>query len=52
MSGKNEHLTAVRFYHGCSHGFFDDTRADVYRAAEAKDAWERTLKLFAANLNG
>ena len=42
----------VKIYPGCSHGFFNDTRADVYRPAEAKDAWERTLKLFAANLKG
>jgi carboxymethylenebutenolidase len=42
----------VKIYKGCSHGFFNDTRADVYRPAEAKDAWERTLKLFAANLKG
>ncbi len=42
----------VKIYPGCSHGFFNDTRPDVYRPAEAKDAWERTLKLFAANLNG
>jgi carboxymethylenebutenolidase len=40
----------VKVYKGCSHGFFNDTRADVYRAEEAKDAWDRTLKLFAANL--
>ena len=40
----------VKIYKGCSHGFFNDTRTDVYRAEEAKDAWERTLKLFAANL--
>jgi len=40
----------VVIYPGCSHGFFNDTRPDVYRPAEAKDAWERTLKLFAANL--
>ena len=42
----------VKIYAGCSHGFFNDTRPDVYRSTEAKDAWERTLKLFAANLNG
>ena len=42
----------VKIYKGCSHGFFNDTRADVYRPAEAKDAWERTLKLFAANPKG
>lgn len=42
----------VKIYKGCSHGFFNDTRADVYRPDEAKDAWEHTLKLFAANLKG
>ena len=42
----------VKIYKGCSHGFFNDTRPDVYRPAEAKDAWERTLKLFAENLKG
>ena len=41
---------SVKVYAGCSHGFFNDTRPDVYRAAEAKDAWDNTLKLFAANL--
>jgi carboxymethylenebutenolidase len=40
----------VKIYPGCSHGFFNDTRADVYRPVEAKDAWEHTLKLFAENL--
>jgi carboxymethylenebutenolidase len=42
----------VKIYKGCSHGFFNDTRADVYRPAEAMDAWDRTLKLFAVNLKG
>jgi carboxymethylenebutenolidase len=40
----------VKIYPGCSHGFFNDTRPDVYRPTEAKDAWDRTLKLFATNL--
>jgi len=40
----------VKIYKGCSHGFFNDTRKDVYRAAEAQDAWQHTLKLFAENL--
>lgn len=42
----------VKVYDGCSHGFFNDTRTDVYAPGEAKDAWERTLKLFKANLSG
>ena len=40
----------LKVYPGCSHGFFNDTRPDVYRPSEAKDAWDRTLKLFATNL--
>ena len=42
----------VEIYAGCSHGFFNDTRPDVYSAVDAADAWARTLKLFAANLHG
>jgi len=40
----------VKVYPGCSHGFFNDTRADVYSANDARDAWERSLKLFEQNL--
>ncbi len=40
----------VKIYKGCSHGFFNDTRKDVHRAAEAQDAWQHTLKLFAEYL--
>ena len=40
----------VKVYSGCSHGFFNDTRADVYSAKDARDAWERSLKLFEQNL--
>lgn len=42
----------VKTYQGCSHGFFNDQRPDVYDAMAAKDAWDHTLKLFAANLKG
>jgi carboxymethylenebutenolidase len=40
----------VRVYSGCSHGFFNDTRADVYSDQNAHDAWTRVLKLFEQNL--
>lgn len=40
----------VKVYAGCSHGFFNDTRADVYSEKDARDAWERSLKLFEQNL--
>jgi carboxymethylenebutenolidase len=36
----------VKVYAGCSHGFFNDKRPDVYSTKDAKDAWERSLKLF------
>lgn len=40
----------AKVYAGCSHGFFNDTRPDVHSAADAQDAWSRTLKLFDQNL--
>ncbi len=40
----------VKVYSGCSHGFFNDTRQDVYSAKDAGDAWERSLKLFEQTL--
>ena len=40
----------VKVYRGCSHGFFNDTRADIYSANDARDAWEHSLKLFDQNL--
>jgi carboxymethylenebutenolidase len=42
----------VKIYKGCSHGFFNDTRPDVYNADAAKDAWGHSLTLFASNLRG
>jgi carboxymethylenebutenolidase len=42
----------VKIYEGCDHGFFNDTRKDVYAPEAAKDAWQHTLKLFAENLKG
>jgi carboxymethylenebutenolidase len=42
----------VKVYEGCQHGFFNDTRKDVYAPDAAKDGWQRTLKLFAENLRG
>ncbi len=40
----------VKIYEGCSHGFFNDTRPDVYAPKAAQDAWQRALDLFARNL--
>ena len=40
----------VKLYPGCSHGFFNDTRPDVYNAEAARDAWQQVLQLFSVNL--
>jgi carboxymethylenebutenolidase len=42
----------VKTYKGCAHGFFNDTRKDVYAPAEARDAWQKSLALFKQNLAG
>jgi carboxymethylenebutenolidase len=40
----------IVIYPDADHAFFNDTRADVYKPDAARDAWERTLRLFRANL--
>lgn len=40
----------IKTYPGAPHAFFNDTRKDVYKPAEAKDAWERTLAFFKKHL--
>ena len=45
--GKN---ATFHVYPGTQHAFFNDTRPEVYDAAVAKTAWDRTLALFRANL--
>jgi len=37
-------------YEGTEHAFFNDSRADVYNAAAAKQSWERTLAFFRQHL--
>ena len=39
-------------YNGAPHAFFNDTRPDSYRPADARDAWNRTLMFFAQHLKG
>jgi carboxymethylenebutenolidase len=46
-NGKN---ATFHVYPGTQHAFFNDTRPEVYDAAVAKTAWDRTLALFRANL--
>ena len=36
----------VHIYSGASHAFFNDTRPQIYQAAAAHDAWQKTLAWF------
>ncbi len=40
----------VKIYPDCPHAFFNDTRPDVYRPQQAKDAWQRTLRFLGTYL--
>jgi carboxymethylenebutenolidase len=40
----------MHIYDDADHAFFNDTRPQVYNAADAADAWQRTLDFFRANL--
>jgi len=40
----------VKSYPDCPHAFFNDTRPDVYRPQEARDAWQRTLAFLASHI--
>lgn len=40
----------VAIYQDAPHAFFNDTRPDVYRAADAQDAWKRVIDFFNLHL--
>jgi carboxymethylenebutenolidase len=40
----------VKIYDDADHAFFNDTRPEVYNAAAAADAWQRTLSFFHQHL--
>jgi carboxymethylenebutenolidase len=40
----------VKTYPGAPHAFFNDTRKEVYRAAEAKNVWASVLAFFRQHL--
>jgi carboxymethylenebutenolidase len=40
----------MHIYPGMDHGFFNDTRSEVYNQAAAGDAWRRVLKFYGDNL--
>ena len=45
--GKN---VTVKTYPNADHAFFNDTRPQVYNEVASRDAWQRTLELFRANV--
>jgi carboxymethylenebutenolidase len=48
---RSRHIaTEVVVYPGASHGFFNDTRTEVFHKDSANDAWRRTLALFGKTL--
>ena len=40
----------IIIYPDVDHGFFNNTRPEVYNEATAKDAWERVVKFFRKHL--
>jgi carboxymethylenebutenolidase len=40
----------MHVYPDADHAFFNDTRPEVYKADAARDAWQRTINFFRANL--
>ncbi len=40
----------IHIYPGTQHAFFNDTRPEIYSAAAARDAWQKTLAFFKENL--
>ena len=40
----------MHIHSGAHHGFFNDSRPEVYAPAAAAQAWDRTLDLFRSKL--
>jgi carboxymethylenebutenolidase len=43
-------LNEMHIYPDADHAFFNDTRPEVYKPDAARDAWQRTINFFRANL--
>lgn len=42
----------MQIYPGTEHGFFNDTRPEVYNESAAEQSWDRTLSFFREHLGG
>jgi carboxymethylenebutenolidase len=42
----------IHIYPDADHGFFNDERPEVFNAAAAADAWQRTVSFFQEHLDG
>lgn len=51
LTGQRKQFEIIS-YPDAGHAFFNDTRADAYRAAAAADAWPRCLAFFRRHLSG
>ena len=40
----------MHIYPGLDHGFFNDTRKEIYNEESARDAWDRVLRFFREHL--
>ena len=50
---KKYHKTYIyKVYPGAQHGFYNETTADRFHPEAAKEAWNKTLELFAKKLKG
>lgn len=48
---KYKKVGEIKTYPGAAHAFFNDTRKEVYKPVEAKDAWGRAVSFFREHLN-
>ncbi len=48
--GEHNKTFDIKVYPGTSHGFFNDTRPEVFDKKASDDAWRRVVELFVGNL--
>lgn len=48
--GEHNKTFDIKVYPGTSHGFFNDTRPEVFDKKASDNAWQRVIELFVGNL--